>query len=43
MAKLGEIFQCPSCGNCVMVIKEGSSPEVGCCHSVMTRKRLTLR
>lgn len=42
MAKLGEIFQCPSCGNCVMVIREGSNPEVGCCRSVMSRKTLTL-
>lgn len=42
MAKLGEIFLCPTCGNGIMVIRAGKGVEVSCCRSAMGRKKLSL-
>ncbi len=42
MANIGDIFMCESCGNGVMVIKEGTNSEVGCCRFPMYRKKLSL-
>lgn len=42
MAKLGEFYVCPNCGNGVIVIRAGKGAEVTCCHSAMARRKLSL-
>lgn len=42
MAMIGEAFECPKCGNGVVVVKQGQNTQPGCCGQPMERKTVKL-